>query len=436
MGLKAATAMIVLTMAGAAQAQTAQPVSVPDLTQPTVEPEFVSVGQRAHPEYDSPGLHYGAFILNPSLDVSEEYNSNIYGLPIVRSDFITTVTPALDVTSTWGSDAFGFHAESDIARYAKSDQDDTANAIVQANGRLDIFHDQTLSLQAGYQALHEDRSSPDSIAQAQAAGSGALAVNPTPFSVLTGHFDYVYSPARIGYELIGNIDKYAFSNVPATDGGLVINSDQNREEYSLTPRVSYTFSADYRAFVQATGDIRTYDTTRDASPDHFERSSSGYGIAVGNAFDIDRVITGQFYIGYQNQDYDDRRLSTIGGLAFGGSVLWNVTQLTSIKLSGTRAAQETILEGASGVFDTTLEASVEHELLRNVLISLGVTYDNAAYQGVKQTDDTYGVNGSVRWKVNRYLTAGATVNYTKRSSNVGIDRFDRNEVIIDLKGQF
>jgi hypothetical protein len=436
MGLKAATAMIALSMAGAAQAQTAQPVSVPDLTQPTVAPEFVSVGQRPHPEYDSPGLHYGAFVLNPSLDVSEEYNSNIYGLPDVRSDFITTVTPAIDVTSTWGSDAFGFHAESDIARYAKSDQDNTTNAIVQADGRLDILHDQTLSLRAGYQALHEDRSSPDSIAQAQAAGSGALAVNPTPFSVLNGQFDYVYAPSRTGFELIGNVDKYAFSNVPSTTGGLVIDSDQNREEYTLTPRVSYTFSSDYRAFMQATGDIRSYDTTRDASPDHFKRSSSGYSIAVGNAFDIDRVITGQFYIGYQSQDYDDPRLSAIRGLAFGGSVLWNVTQLTSIKFSGTRSAQETILQGASGLFDTTLEASVEHEFLRNVLLSLSVTYDDAAYQGVKQTDDTYGISASARWKINRYVTAGATVNYTKRSSNIGIDRFDRNEVVIDLKGQF
>jgi hypothetical protein len=434
--LRAATAMALILIAGTARAQVAQPVSVPDLTQPVLAPEFIPIDQRSHPEYDSPGLHYGAFVLSPSLDVSEEYNSNIYGLPIVRSDFITTVTPAMDITSTWGSDAFGFHAESDITRHAKFSHEDITNAIVQANGRLDIFHDQTLALQAGYQALHEERSSPESIAQAQEAGSGALAKSPTPFSVLNGQFDYVYSPSRTGYELIGNINKYAFSNVASSTGGLVINSDQNREEYTLTPRISYSFNANYKLFVQATGDVRTYDTARDASPDHFKRSSSGYGIAIGNSFDIDRVITGQFYIGYQSQDYDDPRLNSISGLAFGGSVLWNVTQLTSLKLTAARSTQETILQGSSGLFDTTVEASVEHELLRNVLLSLGVTFDNGDYEGIKQTDDTYGINASVRWKINRYLTAGAQVNYTKRSSNIGIDRFDRNQVMIDLKGQF
>jgi len=434
--LRAATAMALILIAGTARAQVAQPVSVPDLTQPVLAPEFVPIDQRPHPEYDSPGLHYGAFILNPSLDVAEEYNSNIYGLPLVRSDFITTLTPAIDVTSTWGSDAFGLHAETDIAKHMEFIRDDTTNAIFQANGRLDIFHDQTLALQAGYQALHEDRSSPDSIAQAQQAGAGALALNPTPFSVLNGQFDYVYSPSRMGFELIGNINKYAFSNVQTAAGGLVINSDQNREEYTLTPRVSYSFDANYKLFVQATGDIRTYDTARDASPDHFKRSSSGYGIAIGNSFDIDRVITGQFYVGYQSQDYDDPRLTSLNGVAFGGSVLWNVTQLTSLKLTATRSTQETILPGASGLFDTTVEASVQHEFLRNVLLSLGVTLDDGDYKGIRQTDDTYGINAAVRWKINRNLTAGAAVNYTKRSSNIGIDRFDRNQVIIDIKGQF
>ena len=435
--MKAATAMALILIAGAAQAQVAQPVSVPDLTQPAVPPEFIPVDQRSHPEYDSPGLHYGGFILNPSLDVTEEFNSNIYGLPIVRSDFITTMTPAIDVTSNWGSDAFGFHAESDIAKHITFVHDDTTNVIVQANGRLDIFHDQTLSLQAGYQALHEDRSSPDSIAQAQEAGASPLAaLYPTPFSVLNGQFDYVYSPSRIGYELIGSINRYAFSNVPTQTGTLEINSDQNRDEYTLTPRISYSFSPDFKLFVQGSGDIREYDTTRDASPDHFKRSSSGYGIDIGSVFDIDRVITGQFYVGYASQDYDDPRLTPIKGVAFGGSVLWNVTQLTSLKLSAARSTQETILQGASGLFDTTVELSVEHEILRNVLISVGVSLDDAAYRGIQQSDDTYGINAAVRWKINRYLTAGANVIYTKRSSNVGIDRFDRNQVMIDLKGQF
>jgi len=428
--------MALILIAGTARAQVAQPVSVPDLTQPAVPPEFVPVDQRPHSEYDSPGLHYGGFILNPSLDVTEEYNSNIYGLPTVRSDFITRLSPALDVTSNWNSNAFGLHAESNISKHMELVHDDTTDVILQANGRLDIFHDQTLALQAGYQALHEDRSSPDSIAQAQEAGAGALALTPTPFSVLNGQFDYVYSPSRLGFELIGNINKYAFSNVQTGTGEAIINSDQNREEYTLTPRVSYSFDANYKLFVQATGDIRSYDTARDASPDHFKRSSAGYGIAIGNSFDIDRVITGQFYIGYQSQDYDDPRLSSINGVAFGGSVLWNVTQLTSLKLSATRATEETILPGASGLFDTTVEASVQHEFLRNVLVSLGVTFDNADYKGIRQTDDIYGINAAVRWKINRYLTTGASVIYTKRSSNVGIDRFDRNQVMIDIKGQF
>jgi hypothetical protein len=436
LGLKAATAIALVLIADAARAQVAQPVTVPNLTQPAVPPEYISVSQRPNPEYDSPGLHLGGFIADPSLDIAEEFNNNIYGLPVAKSDFITEMSPTIDLSSNWNSNAFALHAEGDIYKHARYPNEDITNAILQANGRLDIFHDQILSLGLGYQALHEERSSPDSIAQAQFAGSGSFGLYPTPFAVTTGHFDYVYSPARFGFELDGLVNAYRFSNVPTLNGGLEINSDQSRVEYNLTPRLSYSVNANYKAFLQLFGDIRSYDTSRDATPDHFKRSSSGYGIAVGNAFDIDRVITGQFYIGWETQDYDDPRLQTISGLAFGGSVLWNVTQLTSVKFSVTRNTQETILSGSSGLFDTTLEASIEHELFRNILLSLGVSYDDAAYQGVKQTDDTYGINASVRWKINRYLNAGAQVIYTKRSSNVAIDRFDRNQVIIDIRGQF
>ena len=51
----------------------------------------------------------------------------------------------------------------------------------------------------------------------------------------------------------------------------------------------------------------------------------------------------------------------------------------------------------------------------------GRHHDNVDQAG-RQTDDTYGINAAVRWKINRHSTTGASVIYTKRSSNVGIDR--------------
>jgi len=127
----------------------------------------------------------------------------------------------------------------------------------------------------------------------------------------------------------------------------------------------------------------------------------------------------------------------LSGVSFGGSVLWNVTQLTSLRFSASRATEETIMAGSSGLWDTKVTATIEHEVLRNVLIALGLTYDGAAYQGtLKQNDDGYGFNASVRWKFNRNVSAGLSVNYTMRSSNMLLDRYVRDQILVDLKGQF
>jgi hypothetical protein len=429
--------MLGLTAAVTARAQVAQPVPVIDLTQPGFAPEALSVGQRSQPEYDSPGVHLGGFILRPSLDLSEEYNSNIYGSHFdVRSDFITLLSPVVDLASDWNDDAVALHAEGDLSRHVRYTADNIDNAILQADGRLDILRDQTLSVGIGYQSLHEDRSSPESIAATELAGGGAFALYPTPFTVTTGRFAYVYAPSRIGFELDGTVNAYSFSNVPTLNGGVVINSDQNREEYTLMPKLSYEFEPGYQAFVQIGGNFRNYASSRDATPFHYQRSSSGYDMAIGTQFNIDRVITGQFFVGWQDQMYDDPRLGAVSGVNFGGSVLWNVTQLTSLRFQVSRSQAETILIGSAGLWDSTVGVTVEHELLRNVLITLRATYDNVDYQGNHQNDDSYDFNASVRWKFNRNLSTGITVDYTTRSSNVIPDRFDRDQVLIDLKGQF
>lgn len=429
-------ASLMATMARVAAGQVAQPVPVPDLTQPAPAPEQTSVAQRPQPEYDALGIRWESFVLHPSLDLTEQYNSNIYGSHfVVRSDAITLIAPVVDLASDWDRHAFAIHAEGDISRHAQYSDDDVENAIFQADGRLDIAHDQTLSIGGGFQSLHEDRSSPESIAATVQSG-GAFALYPTPFTVATGHFTYVYAPTRIGLELDGGVSAYSFGNVPTFNGDLAINGDRNRVEYTLTPKLSYAFEPGYQAFVQVEGDIRSYDSPRDATPQHYQRSSSGFIASVGTQFNIDRVITGEIFVGYQDQSYDDPRLKAITGVAFGGSLLWNVTELTSFRARFARSEQETILIGSSGFWDTNVSLSVEHELLRNVLLTAGVTFDSADYQGNRQTDQTYDFTASARWKINRNLSAGLTVDYTTRSSNLTLDRFDRQQVAIDIKGQF
>jgi len=85
---------------------------------------------------------------------------------------------------------------------------------VRGDGRLDIERGQTLSLEAGYQILHEDRYSPESQAATGFAGGGLYAKYPTEYSVTSGRINYVYSPSRLGFEIQATIN--TLMNPPGT----------------------------------------------------------------------------------------------------------------------------------------------------------------------------------------------------------------------------
>jgi len=418
--------------------QAASPVAVPDLTQPTFAEEKLSVLERTRPEYDPVGYRFGPYTVLPSLEIGETLDSNILGSQTFeRSDFVTTVKPAISVQSDWPTNAASFYAQGDVRQYARYSSENVGNMVVRGDGRLDIERGQTLSLEAGYQILHEDRYSPESQAAAGFAGAGDYAKYPTEYSLTTGRLNYVYSPSRLGFEIQASVDKFQYSNEPTLNGdGLVINSDRSRAEFSLAPRVSYELTPGYQAFFEAIGNRRQYDTTFDASPDHLKRSSSGYAFAGGTQINLGDFLSAQGYLGFQNQDYDDARLGSNSGVYFGASVLWNITTLTSIRFQASRSIQETILADSSGFWDTQVKVSVEHELLRNILLTAGVAYDLAQYKGISREDSLASGRLGVRWALTQVYSLEGTAEIQHRFSNQVNNSFTRALIAVNLKASF
>ncbi|MDB5393552.1 MAG: hypothetical protein JWM91_1058, partial [Rhodospirillales bacterium] len=242
--------------------------------------------------------------------------------------------------------------------------------------------------------------------------------------------------SRWGFAIAGSVNGYAFTNEPTLNGRLAIEGDRNRVEFVVTPRVSYELTPGYQAFIEGWGNRREYDSTFDATPDHFKRSSSGYAIAAGTDLKLGDVVTGEAYVGYQDQMYDDARLTSNAGAYLGASILWNITQLTSLKFAASRGIEETILAGSSGLWDTELKFTAEHELLRNILLTAGINYSMYEYQGISRNDST--ISGSVggRWRFTQVYSAGVTGLIQHRWSDLGINSFTRAAVAIDFRAAF
>ncbi len=429
-------AWVLCTGAGA-YGQNLPPESVPSLTQPDFPQEKLSVSERPHPEYDQVGYRFASYIFKPTISFSETLDSNILGSSsFERSDFFTSVKPSVSIDSDWRTNAISFYAEGDIARYARYTSENVDNFLIRGSGRLDIERGQTLTLDASYQVGHESRYSPESQAAVSFAGGGTYALHPTEFALSTAQLTYVYSPSRLGFEVAASINNYAFTNERTLNGGLAINGDRNRSEFVVTPRVSYELTPGYQIFIEGWGNRREYDSTFDATPGRFKRSSTGYAVAAGGEVKIGDVVTGELYVGYQNQIYDDERLASNAGVYLGGSVLWNVTPLTSLKFAVTRSVQETILPGSSGFWDTEINVTAEHELLRNIVLTAQAGYSINHYQGISRDDTTVSGALGARWKFTQVYSVGVSGEIQHRSSNLNVNSFTRALIAVDVRAAF
>jgi len=395
-----------------------------------VGPTGPSVFQRARPDYDPLGIHMGSFYAYPAISVGGTYNSNIYATPTgVVGDWYTDIQPSLSVNSDWNRHAVALNALLEQRIYATQSSENQTNFGVQGAGRYDIATDEYIASDAGYLLNHEDRSS-------QNANFG---INPTEYHVTNFDLSYVRRPTALGYRVDTTLTSYSYNNQATASGPVIDQQQRDRIEFVAAPTVTYLYAEPYEVFARFVGNIRHYDHKYDQNG--FQRSSYGLEGDAGFGYKITSLIDAELYVGYLTQEYDDSRLSSNSGVAFGGNLLWNITPLTSIRMNASRSVAESTIVGfnsnVSGAVESQVQLIVEHELLRNVLVNLRVGYVNDIYNGTPgQIDNSYEAEGGVRYLINRNFSASANVDYIKRSSNVVSANYDRAQITVGLKAGF
>src|SRR5690348_6969052 len=70
-----------------------------------------TVTERPRPELDPLGVHAGSFFIYPRVELDQLYNDNIYAAGSNRvDDFITVLSPSVDVKSNWSNHALNADA--------------------------------------------------------------------------------------------------------------------------------------------------------------------------------------------------------------------------------------------------------------------------------------------------------------------------------------
>jgi hypothetical protein len=372
------------------------------------ELDRVSVRDRPRPDYDPLGMRVGAFDLNAYVDLSVTQTDNLFGAEVNPvDDTIFAVSPYATLASRWSRHAMWFSGGATFNDHQDFSNEDAESGFVRAGGRLDIGLNTALTANAGLAHVVEPRTNPDTpnfgdpIEYEQLDYGVGLSHEFSRFRVAldVGHINYDYDAPQ---------------DFRDSDEDFVTG----RIETELTPRIA--------AFGQVRFDERQYD----AQP---ALSSEGREGLIGVSIDFTELMRGEIGIGQFEREYDSG--ASVDGIAVRGDLEWFVTRLTTINVNASRSAEDSGGIVVSPYVETEYGAGVDHELMRNLIVSAGVQTGRRDYEVIDREDDYTTVSADAEYLINRRFSLRGRVAHVDVEST-GVNRyrtFDATETTLGLR---
>ena len=384
-----------------------------------------SVLERARPGFDADGMRIGGWRLLPSVGLGIRYDDNIFAEDAIKqSDTAAIVSPELQFESRSRRYRAEVGANADIARYTDFSSEDYDDVRLWAIGGAKVRSGDFL-VQLRLSDLHEERTSPDDVRGTEL----------TKFARNSLSGEYTYRPGRWLARVdaaVGTLD-FDSTNTPS---GVVSNDDRDRTAADMGIRGAYSLSPDFAAFVEARIEQIDYDQQFDRNG--FERSSDGGEARLGAMLDITGRTTGELFVSYLSRSFDDPRFGTVSGPGFGGEIDWNPTQLTTLTFAASREITPTTVVGAAGIVDTIATVGIDHELLRNLIVSATFSRRSEDFEKIDRKDKLSRATLGGTYLMNRYIHIFVGYRYRDRDTSPedsGGIVFKKNELLVQVVGQ-
>jgi hypothetical protein len=381
----------------------------------------VTVTTRPRPEYDPVGVRLGAFRLDAAAELGLGYDDNVFGRKNDRTgDGFFSSGGTASLMSGWTRHGVGVSGFVEDRRYFDETGLSTTDWGVNTFGRYDF--DVRTSLEARYlhQRSHLDVNSVD----VQQAGI----TRPVPFD--TDDFQVTGTTWFNRLALTG-IGTYRMVRYDDIDIGGVRQRLSLNDYNSWLGALGAAYAITPGRLVTLIGRIQdiTYDDRSQRGRDSFT-----WEVLVGFQYDFDGVWQARGGIGYIQRSYSSPAIKNVEGVAFEGQVIWAATQLTTVSMGVRRSIEDSITESGVSYTLTRVNANVDHELLRNVILGgeLGVTYSDYQTLNINSTDG-YALL-SARWLLNRNMALTASYQFSARlQGSSTIEEYYRNLVQVRLR---
>lgn len=359
----------------------------------------ISVAERPRPGYDPIPIHDGGFDVLPQLTVGADYDDNIYAAPTLKTgDTILSATPEVDLTSTWSRNALQAYVRAPTRYYTAHTAENTADYAVGGAGRLD----------AGEAQFAGGGDTGEYTEARTAVGIVPGSAKPIRYQMTDGYLAAVQEFNRMRLSGRFDVSNFDYQNGQSQAGGLVFEHYRNRTDYAYTGKVEYAVSPDTSFYIDAAYNDHVYRLQPPAV--RIDENSHGEQVNFGASFDLTRLIRGDVKIGYLDQHFATAAVSPVSGLSALAKVEWFPTQLTTVTLAGSRQIQDAAVSGAPVYVAGAASLNIDHELLRNLILSGSAGYEDDMFRGAARDDHRTSAYIGAKYYFNR--VAGFTLGYT------------------------
>lgn len=382
----------------------------------------VSILDQARYQFAPYGIRSGSLIFSPGIGLTETYDDNVFRTNAnEQSDFITVIRPSFGAISDFDLHEVSFGASGALGRYADNDSENFDDFTVNGGLRLDLDYETYLKYSASYRKTHESRESEND----------RNGDEPVTYFLTTHKANFVRALGLIKLYVEGLYNSFTYDD--SQIGSVRIdNSGRDRDIYSANARLAYEYFPGYNIYADITYDWRRYDSAASAA-----RDSEGFNTRVGTDIYLTGKLKADVYAGYLRRTYSGN-FSDIGELNYGGSLIWNVTGLTSLIGSVDRGVNETIYGDASANIATTYSLRIEHMLRDNFFLTGDTSFSENDFsaQTTPRDDKTYGAGVGLEYIPFNGASVNLSYDYRQRDSSVATENYTDNRVILSFSKQF
>jgi len=386
-----------------------------------VRDKYEAVTERSQPEFDPLSVRVGVFEARPVVAFSAGATDNLFASTTNEiDDTFVGIAPKIELTSNWSRHSLAFDAVIDHLEYTDISPESRTNFGAGARGRLDASQTVSLFGSLNVEDLTEPRSN---IASLQDA------TEPVEFSRVGGEAGMEYEAGRIKLRGRLGYESLDYDDIELSSGLIQDQDFRDRDNTTVAGRVSYAVERDWALFVEAIYGQSDYDAPNVFNA--FNRDSETTTLRFGTDFELASLLRGDIGVGYEQREFDDPSFSEVSGVSVAGNLQWFVTQLTTISAGAQRNVIDPGLVLSNAAVETTVSGRVDHEFMRNVILSGEARFTNFDFENVDRNDDRITAKVGATWKINRNIWLDSSYELTDQSSNV--QDFSENRVLLGLR---